>query len=141
MRRGGRFRSTIRALDHIPTESMADIAFLLLIFYLTSAILRSETGLVVDLPRARNTLRQPREQIAHIWIDKDGRAMINDLYVEYEEVAPILAAKLRENPDLIVAVNTDRRTRYRYMQRALEELKKAETVRVSFTTVPIPSGP
>jgi biopolymer transport protein ExbD len=141
MRRGGRFRSSIRALDHIPTESMADIAFLLLIFYLTSAILRSETGLVVDLPRARNTLRQPREQIAHIWIDKDGRAMINDLYVEYEEVAPILAAKLRENPDLIVAVNTDRRTRYRYMQRALEELKKAETVRVSFTTVPIPSGP
>ena len=141
MRRGGRFRSSLRAFDHIPTESMADIAFLLLIFYLTSAILRSETGLVVDLPRARNTLRQPREQIAHIWIDKDGRAMINDLYVEYEEVAPILAAKLRENPDLIVAVNTDRRTRYRYMQRALEEMKKAEAVRVSFTTVPSPSGP
>ncbi len=141
MRRVGRFRSSLRALDHIPTESMADIAFLLLIFYLTSAILRSETGLVVDLPRARNTLRQPREQIAHIWIDKDGRAMINDLYVEYEEVAPILAAKLRENPNLIVAVNTDRRTRYRYMQRALEEMKKAEAVRVSFTTVPSPSGP
>ena len=141
MRRIGRFRRTVPALDHIPTESMADIAFLLLIFYLTSAILRSETGLVLDLPRARNTLRQPREQIAHIWIDKDGRAMINDLYVEYEEVAPILAAKLRENPDMIVAVNTDRRTRYRYMQRALEEMKKAEAVRVSFTTVPSPSGP
>lgn len=141
MRRIGRFRRSVPALDHIPTESMADIAFLLLIFYLTSAILRSETGLVLDLPRARNTLRQPREQIAHIWIDKDGRAMINDLYVEYEEVAPILAAKLRENPDLIVAVNTDRRTRYRYMQRALEEMKKAEAVRVSFTTVPSPSGP
>lgn len=120
---------------------MADIAFLLLIFYLTSAILRSETGLVVDLPRARHTLRQPREQIAHIWIDKDGRAMINDLYVEYEEVAPILARKLRENPNLIVAVNTDRRTRYRYMQRALEEMKKAEAVRVSFTTVPRTPAP
>jgi len=128
-----RFQRSVRALDHIPTESMADIAFLLIIFYMTSAILRSETGIGVDLPRARNTLRQPRERIAHLWIDQDGRAMINDLYVDYAEIAPILVRKLRDNPELIVALNTDRRTRYVYVHRALTEMKKAEAVRVSFT--------
>ena len=132
----GRFRRRLRVLDHIPTESMADIAFLLLIFYLTSAILRTEEGLVVDLPRARQTLRQPREQIAHIWIDADGRVMINDLFVREEEIAPILVRKIRGSPNLIVALNTDRRTRYKYVQRVLDEMKKAETVRVSFTARP-----
>jgi len=136
VRRVGRFRSTLRVIDRIPTESMADIAFLLLIFYLTSAVLRTEAGLDVELPRAQNTLRQPREQIAHLWIDAEGRVMINDFYVGYDDIAPILTLKLRENPSLIVAINTDRRTRYRFMQRALDEMKKAEAVRVSFTSQP-----
>ena len=106
-------------------ESMADIAFLLLIFYLASAVLRTEAGLEVELPRAQNTLRQPREQITHIWIDAEGQVMINDLYVDYGDIAPTLVRKLRENPNLIVAINSDRRTRYRFMQRVLEEMKKA----------------
>ena len=134
--RPGRFRRRLRALDRIPTESMADIAFLLLIFYLTSAILRSEEGLVVDLPRAWQTLRQPRDQIVHIWIDAGGRVMINDLFVTTEEIAPILVRKLRDSPNLIVALNTDRRARAKHVQRVLAEMQKAESVRVSFTAHP-----
>ncbi len=134
-RRFGRFSRATSSKNRIPTESMADIAFLLLIFYMTTAILRTETGLDVDLPRAQNTMRQPRERIAHIWIDADGRAMINDLYVRYEDIASILSAKIRANPELIVALNTDRDTRYVFMHRALAAMKKAEAVRVSFTTL------
>jgi biopolymer transport protein ExbD len=67
--------------------------------------------------------------------------MVNDLIVDYDELAPVLVRKLQGNPNLIVALNTDRRTRYVYMDRALAELKKAEAVRVSFTTVPTAQGP
>jgi len=140
MRRHGRFHRVSTPTTRIPTESMADIAFLLLIFYMTTAILRTEAGLDIDLPRARNTMRQPRERIAHIWIDSDGRAMINDLYVGYDEIAPILVAKMQANPELIVALNTDAKTRYAYMHRALAALKQAEAVRVSFTTLPEAPG-
>ncbi|HZM17219.1 MAG TPA: biopolymer transporter ExbD [Candidatus Krumholzibacteria bacterium] len=137
MRRApGRFHARHKPLARIPTESLADIAFLLLIFYLTSALIRPEQGLHLDLPWATNTMRQPREQIAHIWIDADGRVMINDLYVAVAEIAPILGRKLRESPNLIVALNSDRRTHYRYVQRVLDEMKKAEAVRVSFTARP-----
>src|SRR5262245_6633670 len=135
-RRPGRFHASRKPLVRIPTESLADIAFLLLIFYLTSALIRPEQGLHLDLPWAENTMRQPREQIAHIWIDADGRVMINDLYVAVAEIAPILGRKLRESPHLIVALHSDRRTRYRYVQRVLDEMKKAEAVRVSFTARP-----
>lgn len=114
---------------------MADIAFLLMIFFLTTTVLRLEEGLPVELPRATTTMRQPQDRIAHIWIDADGRPMVNDLFVTYEELAPILVEKLRRNPQLIVALNSDRRTLYTFVHRALAEMRKAEAVRVSFTAV------
>ncbi len=135
-----RFRRVSTRGVRIPTESMADIAFLLMIFFITSTVLRIDTGLPVDLPRARSLMRQPRELIAHVWIDADGQVMINDLYVTYDDVAPLLADKLRRNPSLVVAVNSDRRTPYTYIHRLLGEIKKAEAVRVSFTAEPRPGS-
>lgn len=138
MRPRGRFdqyRASRRSRQRIPTESMADIAFLLMIFFLTTTVLRIEEGLPVELPRATTTMRQPQDRIAHIWIDADGRPMVNDLFVTYEELAPILVEKLRRNPQLIVALNSDRRTRYTFVHRALAEMRKAEAVRVSFTAI------
>jgi biopolymer transport protein ExbD len=142
--RPGRFQHLRRRTQRgtrVPMESMADIAFLLLIFYMSTAILRPDRGMEIDLPRATQGMRQPRELITHIWIDADGRVMVNDLIVDYDDLAPVLVRKLKDNPNLIVALNTDRRTRYVYMDRALAELKKAEAVRVSFTTVPQAQGP
>ena len=144
MRRMGRFTSLRaarrRAAARIPTESMADIAFLLMIFFITTTVLRIEEGLPVDLPRAQTVMRQPRDQIIHIWIDAEGRPMINDLYVRYDDIAPILARRLRTNPRLIVAINSDSRTQYSFMHQALAEMKKAEAVRVSFTALPREGG-
>ena len=136
-----RLRRRSTSTNRVPMESMADIAFLLLIFYMSTAILKPDSGLEIDLPRASQGMKQPRELIAHIWIDAAGQLMVNDLFVDYDELAPVLIRKLRLNPNLIVAINTDRRTRYVYMDRALAELKKAEAVRVSFTTVPGGDGP
>jgi len=135
VRRGGRFRrrGRPRAEVRVPTESMADIAFLLVIFFITTSVLRLDQGMQVELPRATATLRQPRDRIAHVWIDAEGRLMVNDLLIGYDELAVILGDKLRRNPELVVALNSDRRTEYAFVHRALGELKKAEAVRVSFT--------
>jgi biopolymer transport protein ExbD len=138
--RFGRFRRARTHGGRIPTESMADIAFLLMIFFITSTVLRIEQGLPVDLPRAQTVMRQPRELIVHVWLDATGRPMIDDLFVGYDDIAPILAEKLRRNPSLVVAVNSDRRTAYTYVHRLLGELKKAEAVRVSFTAEPRPGS-
>lgn len=136
-----RLRRRSRSGNRVPMESMADIAFLLLIFYMSTAILKPDQGLEIDLPRASQGMKQPRELITHIWIDAAGRLMVNDLFVDYDDLSSVLVRKLRLNPNLIVAINTDRRTRYMYMNMALTELKKAEAVRVSFTTVPRGQGP
>ena len=45
-------RSPSRPLPAIPTASMADVAFLLLLFFLVATAIRTETGLPVTLPPA-----------------------------------------------------------------------------------------
>lgn len=122
-----------RAENKIPMASMADIAFLLLIFFMATTIFRLEDGLPVSLPDALETQEIPRERVAHIWVDREGNISINDKRVALEAVEPIVRGKLRENPALVIAFNADERTPYRFLSDILEKLKLANAGRVSFT--------
>ena len=128
------FERNVKTENKVPTASMADIAFLLLIFFMTTTIFRMEEGLPVSLPRAETAVKQKRERIMHIWIDAAGNISINDKLVSIDNIEAILVASLSENPALIIAFNTDRRTPYGIMSDVMEQLKKANAIRVSFTS-------
>jgi biopolymer transport protein ExbD len=128
------FERNVKVENQVPTASMADIAFLLLIFFMTTTIFRAETGLPVKLPRAETAQKQKREGVMHIWIDAEGRISINDKLVQISDVEPIVVGKMKENPALVVAFNADKRTPYGVVSDVMEELKKANAVRVSFTS-------
>jgi biopolymer transport protein ExbD len=49
----------------------------------------------------------------------------------------MISAKLRENRGLIVSFNTDENAPYRVVNEAMERLKLANALRVTFTTVPV----
>ena len=129
-----KFEKNIRVEQKVPTSSMADIAFLLLIFFMTTTIFKMEDGLPVSLPRAETAQKQKRELITHIWIDAGGNISINDKLVYTTEVEPIIKSILSEKPSLIVAFNADHRTPYGVISDVMEELKKANAIRVSFTS-------
>jgi biopolymer transport protein ExbD len=122
--------------SNVPTSSMADIAFLLLIFFMVTTIFKMEDGLPVILPRAETAQKQEREKIMHIWIDAGGRVSINDKIVDVVQVEDILLNMLSERPDLIVAFNADDRAPYGVVSDVMEELKDANAIRVSFTSDP-----
>jgi len=115
---------------------MADIAFLLLIFFMVTTIFKMEDGLPVALPRAETAQKQKREKIMHIWIDGSGNIAINDKLVDIPQVEDILITMLSERPDLIVAFNADDRAPYGVVSDVMEELKDANAIRVSFTSDP-----
>jgi biopolymer transport protein ExbD len=56
----------------IPTASMADIAFLLLIFFMVTTTFRAETGLQVIIPQVEAAEKMPTKDLSHIWISKNG---------------------------------------------------------------------
>ena len=119
--------------SEIPTASMADISFLLFIFFVSTTIFRMEDGLPVTLPRAETVVEQKRELIVRVWIDAGGRVSIQDKIVSAGEVQGIMTRLLGENPALIVAFNADHRTPNRAVAEVIDQLKKANAVRVTFT--------
>ena len=121
----------------IPTSSMADIAFLLIVFFMVTTIFKLEEGLAITLPRSTAGDKIPREKVAHIWIDRTGVISIDDLVVSVPDIEPMVLAKIRENTGLIIAFNTDEKAPYRMVNEAMERLKLVNALRVSFTTVPV----
>lgn len=115
---------------------MADIAFLLLIFFMTTTIFKMEDGLPVTLPRVETSQKQQREMISRIWINRAGVISINDKLVAVENIEAIITSMMQEKPNLIVAFNADDRCPYSVVSDVMEELKKANAVRVSFTSDP-----
>ena len=128
-----RFEKKQRIAAVVPTSSMADIAFLLLVFFITTTIFRMEDGLPVELPKAAGTKQFPRENLAHIWVNQRGEISINDKLVELTSVQPAIISKLQLNPALIVAFNADKRVGYKLLSDIMEELKQVNATKVSFT--------
>ena len=133
MAKGSKFQRKSNVGQTIPTSSMADIAFLLLVFFMVTTIFKLEDGLPVEMPKAEAGIQIPRERVSHVWIDRLGNISINDKLMHPEQIEGVIYKKLVENPNLIVAFNTDKQTPFDIVDEVMEELKQANATRVSFT--------
>lgn len=127
-----KFKPDVEVENKVPTGSMADIAFLLLIFFMVTTIFRQEDGLEVTLPDATQGKKLERQNLAHIWIDRFERISIDDALVSVSMIEAIMAKKAEENQRLIVAFNTDRDVHYEVMHDVMEQLKLAQATNVAF---------
>ncbi len=126
----------------IPTASIADIVFLLLIFFMTVTVFRQYQGLRVQLPPAKATKKIERKRmITHIWINAQGEINIDDMMVPQEQVVSIMRQKMIENPATIVSLRADQSARYEIVAKLLEQLKQANALRVNFATLTEGGGP
>jgi biopolymer transport protein ExbD len=132
--RSSRFERKNRVANTIPTVSMGDIAFLLLVFFMATTIFRLDQGLQVILPRAESAEKPRREHVARIWVDRDGRISINDRFVAVGDVEGVVKTVLLEAPDAVVALNADRSAPYGVVADVIEQLKDANAARLSFTS-------
>lgn len=124
---------TMSVEGKVPTSSMADIAFLLLIFFMVTTIFKMEDGLPVTLPRAEASEKVPRQEISHIWIMSASKMTIDDLEVSMVDIVPIFIAKRMENPTLIVGFNVHHSVPWEIAAEAIEMMKEALALNASFT--------
>jgi len=116
----------------IPTASMADIAFLLLLFFMVSTVFVKERGLKVNMPRAKSIEKIPRSHAATIYVDRNGTISIDDFPVDIPDVSGVMRAKLQQDFNMITCFRTDKDTNYGIMSDILNQLREAEALRVSF---------
>ncbi len=117
----------------IPTASMADIAFLLIIFFLVTTTMNMDKGLGLTLPAAGEGKEVPRKNIAHVWINAIGEIALDGVVLtgRFQELRGEVERRLRENDKLIVSVKADEQTEYRYFVGVIDELKLAGATRIS----------
>jgi len=119
----------------IPTASTADIAFLLIIFFMLTTVFRTEIGLKLLLPEAESTERiLKRRNVAHVWLDRSNRISINDDLLDIRGVSSVMAGKLSDNPDLIAIIRADQDSEYGKVNDILEALKDVGALKITFAT-------
>jgi biopolymer transport protein ExbD len=136
-KKGGGFEKKSKAASEIPTASMADIAFLLLIFFMVSTTFRREQDRKLTFPQAQATQKidERRKNILHVWIEPDGQVYINDANIPMDMVADVVLPLYRDSDRrLMVALRGDRDVPYRYVNAVTEQLREANAVRVFFHT-------
>jgi biopolymer transport protein ExbD len=115
---------------------MADIAFLLLIFFMVTTVFRKERKVTIDWTEAEATekIDEKRKNILHIWVDRAGVVHINDQLIPFEDISEIVRPLYAENRELVVALRGDREVPYSQINTITEELQEAGAVRVTFAT-------
>jgi len=125
-----------RRLNHsIPTSSMADIAFLLLVFFLVTTVFPKDKGLAVVLPETTSPV--PADNVLHLLVLPSGLVEVRHgdsqvgSQVPPSEIARIWRESVARNPLLIAAVKTSPDAEYRLMIDVLDQLQLGGATRVS----------
>lgn len=116
----------------ITSASMADIAFLLLIFFLVTTTIDVDKGIGLTLPDPRGEKKEIREKnITNLLINETGQVLLDLKEVPVQQIKDVITEKIRENPKLIVSVKTDRNTPYNIYVAVLDQLKLANARKIS----------
>ncbi len=126
--------------DEIPTASMADITFLLIIYFMVTTTFAATRGLDFALPKEDDTRREVVKEEAVLIevhqggvVEVDGRAMAPQLIIDY------LKPKLERNPLKPVIIRPDPDSAYGDMVRVFDELRQGAKRGVEVKNISIPT--
>lgn len=120
----------------IPTSSMADIAFLLLLFFLVATVIDVDTGLGLTLPEyvppeERREIKVDPQRLVAVLVNEQGDVLIDGEIVSLFQIKNLIKPKILQRVDLplskkiIVSLKTDRKTIYNQYIAALDQIKLA----------------
>ncbi len=121
--------------QEIPTTSMPDIVFMLLMFFMVITTLREYTLLVdFKLPEAKALEKiENKRLIQYIWVGKNGKIQINDSLVKLNEIEPMMYTKRQTMPNVIVSLRIDKGADMGEVTDIQQELRKASALRINYS--------
>jgi biopolymer transport protein ExbD len=127
-----------RAMGGIPTASMSDVAFLLLIFFLstTKFDMKYGLGLVLPAPTTEETVKVKLkdDNLTKILINKDGLVQVNEAIVPIDQLKEKVSVMVKNNPDMVIMLKTDRQSNYDNMISVLDQLRLAGAEKINLST-------
>jgi biopolymer transport protein ExbD len=129
------FNRKIKLESDIPTASMPDIIFMLLIFFMVTTVLREYSGLPINLPKAKRIEKlKSQRHTTHIWISKEGLISIEDKLYSIKDVRHVMYDKRSSDPQLVVSLKSDEEARMALVSGIHNELRKADALKLNYST-------
>lgn len=111
--------------SEIPTSSMADVAFLLIIFFLVASFYSATRGIQFSLPKheAEAFTVEPESAVL-IQVAPDGALSVDRRPMPLDGLQPYLRDRLSQNPGKPVILNTSPDADYSHMTDVFDELRQ-----------------
>ncbi|MBI2619984.1 MAG: biopolymer transporter ExbD [Ignavibacteriales bacterium] len=121
----------------VPTASLPDIIFMLLIFFMVSTVLREyDIQVSYTLPSATQIEKIDNKRIvSYIWVGRDGRVQIDDNIVLIPEIQTIAAKKRRDIPQVIMSLRIDEGSRMGIVTDIQQQLRKGDALRINYSAL------
>jgi biopolymer transport protein ExbD len=78
------------------------------------------------------------ENLSKIWIDQDGNITLisggNEQIVPMSELQQTIHDIVKDNPDMVISLKTDRKSKYQYMVKVLDKLQASGAEKISLST-------
>ena len=123
--------------DEISTAGLADIVFLLLIFFLVTTVFPKDRGLAIVLPEQSENVEVSQRNILHLIVQPTGAVSVRrgesqqEQSMRPDDIEQLWRQEVSNNPNLIAAVKTDPSAPYRFMVDVLDALQRAGAERIS----------
>ena len=127
-----KFNRKTKLDSEIPTASMPDIIFMLLIFFMVTTVLREYSGLPISLPKAKRIEKlKSKRHTSHIWVSKDGLISIEDKLYASDGIRHIMYEKRVADPQLVISLKADERAKMGLISERHGELRKADALKLN----------
>lgn len=134
-----KFERKTKISTSIPTASLPDIIFMLLIFFMVATVFKQFSGLKVSLPDAELVKKIPgsKRHVVTIWIDKFNQVVCDDYKVDnIVNLRNVVYEKRVKDPQMIVAMKVDKQAPMGIVNEVQQELRKANALRVNYSAIP-----
>jgi len=126
------------ALGELRMDSTADVAFLLLIFFIVTTIFAAEQGLTLVLPGKQkektDTVKVKESNIATLFVQIDNTITLDRKPIEINHIKQAIEDRILSNPKLVVLLKVHPDADYGRMVACLDELRLANANKVSLKT-------
>ena len=115
----------------IPEGGMADIAFLLLVFFLVTTTMDMDKGIGIILPAEGQEIEINKKNILNLLISSSGNVLLGGEAIAINQIDDRVKEEIRKNDKLIISVKAHEKAQYDVYIAVLDQLKKAKATRIS----------
>jgi biopolymer transport protein ExbD len=123
----------------IDMTPMVDVAFLLLIFFMSTSQFDPPQKVPISLPDSHSNLKVPESDVFILGISKDNQLLWQvgknpQQYTDMGSLENLVLDQRRRNPRLRVAIRADKEANYGTMEDVMGIMQKTNTITFSLVT-------